>query len=210
MPEFKAHNLWPIPVYESETPVKSEWLDYILNTEYERMPVGNGDMSKDNYILNNLPELKKEIENHCELFVRKYLKVSKNANFYLQNSWAVLHNPGDEAQIHSHGGSLLSGVYYLKTDNKCGNLSFHKNPIHTNTFFPNIRFGYDELDNINANKYTVDVSEGKIVIFPSHLEHSVDKNESKNKRYSLAFNFFVRGKFGKREYEQGIDQMEIK
>jgi hypothetical protein len=25
MPEFKAHNLWPIPVYESEIPVKQEW-----------------------------------------------------------------------------------------------------------------------------------------------------------------------------------------
>ena len=43
-------------------------------------------------------------------------KIKKNANFYLQNSWAVLHHPGDEAQLHSHGGSLISGVYYLKTD----------------------------------------------------------------------------------------------
>ena len=80
MPEFKAHNLWPIPVYDSETPVKSEWLNYILNTEYERMHIGNGDISKDRYILNQLPDLKKEIENHCEIFVRKYLSVSENAN----------------------------------------------------------------------------------------------------------------------------------
>ena len=68
MPEFKAHNLWPIPVYDSETPVKSEWLDYILNTEYERMHIGNGDISKDRYILNQLPDLKKEIPDVDEYF----------------------------------------------------------------------------------------------------------------------------------------------
>ena len=27
MPEFKAHNLWPIPVYESEILVKDKWKD---------------------------------------------------------------------------------------------------------------------------------------------------------------------------------------
>ena len=44
MPQFKAHNLWPIPVYESETTVKSDWLNYVLNTDYERMHIGNGDI----------------------------------------------------------------------------------------------------------------------------------------------------------------------
>ena len=204
MPEFKAHNLWPIPVYESETPVKSEWIDFILNTEYERMHIGNGDISKDKYILNSLPELKKEIENHCELFVKKYLSLKENANFYLQNSWSVKHNPGDYAQIHSHGSSLLSGVYYLKTKSNCGNLVFHKNPIYTNIFHQSIRFEYDEENNINAGQYAIDVSEGKILLFPSHLEHSVDKNKSNDERYSLAFNFYVRGKFGKEEYELEI------
>jgi hypothetical protein len=28
MPEFKAHNLWPIPVYESEIPVKKRMAKY--------------------------------------------------------------------------------------------------------------------------------------------------------------------------------------
>jgi ectoine hydroxylase-related dioxygenase (phytanoyl-CoA dioxygenase family) len=47
----------------------------------------------------------------------------------------------------------------------------------------------------------VKVKEGTIVIFPSHLEHSVEKNWSKIRRYSIAFNFYVRGNFGKEEYE---------
>ena len=39
MPEFKAYNLWPVPVYESEEPVKTDWLDYIKSTPYERMKI---------------------------------------------------------------------------------------------------------------------------------------------------------------------------
>ena len=34
MPEFKAHNLWPIPIYESEIPVTEEWKKHIKNLNY--------------------------------------------------------------------------------------------------------------------------------------------------------------------------------
>ena len=57
------------------------------------------------------------------------------------------------------------------------------------------------MGNLNAETYVVDLKEGTIVIFPSHLEHSVEKNWSPERRYSLAFNFYVRGDFGKEEYE---------
>ena len=78
MPEFKTHNLWPIPVYEAEIPVKQEWKDAVVNLEYERTHINNSDISKNRYILNNIPDLKSNIESHCELFVRKYLTVKDN------------------------------------------------------------------------------------------------------------------------------------
>ena len=192
MPGFTFHSLWPIPVYESEITVKSEWLDYVSNTEYIRMQTGTADISKDKYILNNLPELKKEIETHCEEFMR-CLDVVDNATFYLQNSWSVKINKGDKAAIHGHSSSLVSGVYYLKKENiNSGNLSFHKNQSYINTF-PDYITGYD-------NSATFHSTSGTILLFPSHLEHSVEENESNETRYSLAFNFYVRGKFGKDEY----------
>src|SRR6056300_304501 len=112
MPHFTTHNLWPVPVYEAEIPVKQEWKDAVVNLEYVRTHINNSDISKDRYILNNMPDLKKDIEKHCELFVRKYLMVKKNATFYLQNSWCNLHSPKEFSQIHHHGNSLISGVYY--------------------------------------------------------------------------------------------------
>ena len=61
MSEFRAHNLWPIPVYESEIPVKQEWKDFVVNLEYERTHINNSDISKNRYILNNISDLKSDI-----------------------------------------------------------------------------------------------------------------------------------------------------
>jgi len=204
MPEFKTHNLWPIPVYEAEILVKQEWKDIVVNLEYERTHINNSDISKDRYILNTMPDLKSDIEKHCELFVRKYLTIKDNAKFYLLNSWCNIHGPNEYSQIHYHGSSLLSGVYYPIVPKNSGAISFHKNSIYNNIFYHSIRFEYNEDSNLNAGKYTLNVVDGTIILFPSHLEHSVERNNSNEKRYSIAFNFYVRGKFGKEEYELEI------
>ena len=79
MTEFNVHQLWPCPIYENDIPVKKEWLDYVHNTEYERTRIEYSDISKDRYILKDLPNLKKEIDSHCENFVRKYLHVKNTS-----------------------------------------------------------------------------------------------------------------------------------
>ena len=205
MPEFVMHNLWPTPLLEDTIDVKSEWIDFAEKVEYERMASGNGFFTTNKNILNELPDLKSEIEKKCKLYTKNVLRVSDNANFYLQNSWIVKHLPNDGAQIHYHGGSLISGVYYLKTPENSGDIVFVKSHRHINTFDPAIRLDYDEETHINATEYGVKSKAGKIILFPAHVDHSVQKNKSKEDRYSLAFNFFVRGKFGSEEY-----QLEIK
>lgn len=200
MPEFKTHNLWPIPIYQGEIPVKQEWKDAVINTEYERTHINNSDISKDRYFLNTISDLKQDIENHCERFIRKYLTVKDNAQFYLQNSWCNIHGPNENSQIHFHANSLLSGVYYPILPKNSGDISFHKGSIYTNIFHQSIRFEYEENNNITAEQYVINLKEGDIVLFPSHLDHSVQRNNSNEKRYSIAFNFYVRGKFGKEEY----------
>ena len=201
MPEFKAHNLWPTPIYESEIPVKEQWKTAVINLEYERTHVNNSDISKDRYILNSIPDLKQEIEKHCEIFVRKYLTVKDNAKFYLQNSWCNIHSPNEFSQIHHHGNSLISGVYYPIFPKNSGNISFHKTVFPPTNLFPqSIMIEFDEHNHLNAGMYYIEIKEGTIVLFPSHLEHKVAENLSNEKRYSIAFNFFVRGKFGREEY----------
>jgi uncharacterized protein (TIGR02466 family) len=176
MAEFKVHNLWPIPVYDGEIPVREKWKVLIKGTEYERTHVNNSDISIDRYLLNSMPELKAEIENHCENYVRKYLTVKDNAQFYLQNSWCNIHKPGEESQLHYHGGSLLSGVYYPIFPENSGDISFYRAVSYTNLFHSTIRLEFNEHNNVTAETYSLRLKEGKVVIFPSQLEHKVQKN----------------------------------
>jgi uncharacterized protein (TIGR02466 family) len=200
MNEFKVHELWPIPVYENHIDVKFEWLDKCKNSNYQRMHTKNGFISEDRYILNELPELKKEIENHCKLFTEKYMGTTNKVEFYLQNSWFLKHVKNDWGQIHYHSNSLLSGVYYLKTPPNSGNINFHKNCLHMNMFPPSIRMENDIRNHFTAEQYSLTPEEGLIIIFPAQLEHSIGTNKSEGDRYSVAFNFYLRGTLGKEEY----------
>ncbi len=151
-----------------------------------------------------MSQLKTEIEKHCEHYVRKYLTVKSNAQFYLLNSWSNIHGPGEYSQIHCHANSIISGVYYPIFPKKSGGLYLHKSWNYKNLIDQNIMLDFEEYNYITASKYLLDIEEGTIVMFPSHLDHSVEKNNSNEKRYSIAFNFYVRGKFGKEEYELEI------
>ena len=203
MAEFKIHNLWPIPVYQSNIETKKEWKDFILGLYYERTHIGNSDISKDRFILDRIPDLKNQINLHCENYVKKYLKIKKEANFYLLNSWVNIHRPNDQAQVHQHGNALLSGVYYPIVPKNSGNLNFHRGK-HKNLFDTSILMEYDDYDNTTAERYEIEVENDLIIIFPSHLEHSVQRNISNKNRYSLAFNYYVRGEFGREEYKLEI------
>ncbi len=203
MPEFTVHNLWPVPLYQSKIKTKDEWKEKIVNLKYNRTHVGNSDISDDRNILDKMPDLKSEIEIHTQNYIRKYLNIKKDLDFYMLNSWVNIHHPNDWSQMHNHGNSLISGVYYPIFPKDSGGIQFHRcNRI--NLFDQCILMEYDEDTIVNAARYQIDVSEDLIILFPSHLEHSVNKNMSNQGRYSLAFNYYVRGKFGKEEYSLEI------
>ena len=204
MRSFKVHNLWPIPVYQGNIPVKKEWKEKILNLEYERTHIKNRYISKDRYILDSMTDLKQEIDDCCENFIRRYLSMKDKINFYMLNSWSNRHRPKDASQIHYHANSLISGVYYPIFPKKSGDLVMHKNHHHVTIFHNSMRFEYDVNDNVTAEQYQLTIEEGDVVLFPSHLEHSVRENITNLDRYSVAFNYFAKGILGKEEYQLKI------
>jgi ectoine hydroxylase-related dioxygenase (phytanoyl-CoA dioxygenase family) len=58
----------------------------------------------------------------------------------------------------------------------------------------------------NSDLWKVQVKNNTIVLFPSSLYHSVDKNESDYERVSIAFNVFARGEFGS---EEGLTYLKL-
>ena len=94
------HQINAIPIMEEQIPVKQEWVDKIKDFEFVKIPIGNGLFTKDKYILNTMPDLKKIFEENVEKYVRDCLHISLNIKFKLQNSWINKHIRNDMSQAH--------------------------------------------------------------------------------------------------------------
>jgi uncharacterized protein (TIGR02466 family) len=201
------HNIWSVPIWSSFIKQDYTWLDAAKKIEYERMYSDNGDITINKNIL-ELPEfstLKNHIVEEFKKYVYGYLSIKKEINFKFLNSWIVKHKKGDSAQSHLHANSMFSGTYYLLHKPKMGNINFLKENSVNNIGFSNIMFDYENFNAVNCQSYTVDCKQDLVIFFPSHIKHSVEKNELDLHRYSIAFNIWPVGRFGNKEY-----QLELK
>lgn len=192
----KINNIFASPIYLNEIKVKNKWIQYAEKIPYERNFINNGFMSKDTYILDKIPELKKQIEKSIEDYSRNILKISKKQKFVILNSWVNKHIKGDWGQDHNHLNSMFSGVYYLQDDEDMGNLIFRRTPYFQSLFPNNFCVEYDEKNILNTDDVHIETKKNLLVMFPSHIMHSIEMNKSNKIRYSLAFNVFIKGRLG--------------
>lgn len=111
-----------------------------------------------------------------------------NIQFELCNMWVNINKKNNYNIAHIHPGANLSGVFWIKTSTNCGNLIFD-NP-HAFLQYKLIK-SIDKQEKIKYNyhpllKFTP--KEGTLVLFPAHLLHYVESNESDEDRISIAFN----------------------
>jgi hypothetical protein len=84
--------------------------------------------------------------------------------------WFNAASEGQSTRMHNHNEqALVSGVFYLKAPNNSANIFF--------------KSGKDE-------ELKIEPKTGKIVFFPSVLDHYVPENTSSETRISLAFNCY--------------------
>jgi uncharacterized protein (TIGR02466 family) len=193
--DYKIKNLFPTPVYVGQTEVD---IPNLSNIEFVTMDSNNGLISKNRQILDDdlFLNLKEEIHNHIKTFQTDVLNI-QDAEFYITTSWINQHNLGHFSHPHFHANSVFSGVVYLQVDNNSGNFIFHR---YKNNINENLEFRYSQKNEYNSLTWGFTPCKNDVIIFPSHLVHSVTESFSSNIRYTLAFNVFVRGKLG---YEEG-------
>jgi len=152
--------------------------------------IGNN-TSKNKFILNEKPllKLKKELEIHLNNFIKDILRY-KDISIYITQSWLNITEKNQYHHPHSHPNSFLSGVLYIEADSKIDSIIFQK--IDFKTFEPEPY----EYNPYNAKAWEIMVGSGDVVIFSSHLTHKVKYKNDDNKRISLAFNSFLKGKIG--------------
>ena len=87
--------------------------------------------------------------------------------------------------------TLFSGVYYIKTSPNCGQLICTDPRPGIQTVMPTRIKGKPPKD--LWREVHLDPIEGRIIIFPAWLWHSVEPNESNDIRISVSFNFIQEG-----------------
>ena len=98
---------------------------------------------------------------------------------YHMKSWFSLFKKNNYAHMHDHSGSDISGVYYHKTNGNDGDLVF----VNTNPYTKMSR-----CFNNYSPSWTHKPSVGKLILFPSWLQHGVKTNETDYTRVSFSFN----------------------
>ena len=122
--------------------------------------------------------------NELSFHVYRYLEIlkvpePKIREFKIMQSWVTQTLKGEHAHVHSHGSCDLSGAYYIQTNEQDGNIFFKSpNKLTGNSWM------FEHLPELASYKPQV----GKLLLFPSWLEHGVLENQTDHERISLSFN----------------------
>ena len=106
------------------------------------------------------------------------------------NMWANINGPGNFNRPHIHPNSLFSGVYWIKTPQKSGNLMVYDPRPGVQLTMPNRKEGKWSPELWREVHY--EPKAGRCIMFPSWLWHEVKSNESNDTRISVSFNFLQR------------------
>jgi hypothetical protein len=144
-------------------------------------------ISKNLNILDKIVYLRDEIYINVKNYLNNVMKLK--IDFQFTTSWVTKTPPNGYSHGHIHQNSFLSGVYYPISD-KNFKIKFHKEKSlwSVQTI---------EVNDLNADWYNVNFTENNaLILFPSNLMHSIEKNLSDKVRYSIAFNTLPLGEIG--------------
>ena len=102
----------------------------------------------------------------------------------ISTMWSII-NPKNTFNFqHNHPNSLLSAAYYVKAKKNSGQINFYDPKEMKVMYHPPIQ-NYNE---ISAEIINIEPDEGKLILFPSYLKHSVEENLSDEDRIVISFN----------------------
>mgnify|MGYP001168952129 CR=1 FL=1 len=188
---MQVHKLFPTPVFESHIDVDLETINTITTLEYQRAECN--EISSCRTVLELLPELSEEILQAAKYYMYTQLNIYEHITPYIARSWATRHTEHDTAKLHCHSNAIFSGVYYINAPRLTGAITFH-DPYNT-TFNPVLTPDYSPNE-LTEREYTICPTNGMLLIFPSHLQHSVTKNLTPKARYCIGFDLFISGTYG--------------
>ena len=202
---YEVYPLFSYPVYSST-------IGYTLSTKeinfIENLPKKQEEMynkfhqnSDNNYVLKleELKNIKNFIQQNIDTYKTQVLKARSDIEIYITQSWVNYSVPGNFHHRHDHPNSYLSGIFYVNTANT------HTTFEQVNRVFNLELAPYSEHNIFNSGSWKLKQNNNNVIIFPSTLLHKVEENNSTEKRITIAFNTYVRGKIGSEDELYGLE-----
>jgi len=196
--------LFPYPLVICGNNYKFTGAEEDYFSKLEMIENSGNSMSRDDKVLDSdeLADLKRYIDDQVFNYKKNLLEMKDENEIYITQSWV---NSSDGNQFHpkhKHPNSVISGVIFLddNTDESLPPIRFHRSM----EMFP-LNFSFDGLNEFNASCREFHPVRGMLMLFPSLLEHDVDKNASDRVRTSLSFNTYVRGIVGGKRQLTEVD-----
>ena len=158
-------------------------------SQFENWPDHNHELSENAFGGNVLKDCPKFLD-FLHVNLMSYLDdigCQSSREYEISTSWFTKTKHLKCADLHDHGGSDLSGVYYLQTNGRDGNLKFsdpHRS-YATNYIFQSVT-NYDPK---------LPLEEGLLALWPGMIQHQTEPNMTQDERISLSYNISFRREF---------------
>lgn len=190
------HDIFKVPVCSIQLDLDIKKLQSFCN-EYQQKDTGKSLSNVGGYHSNylsledlSLQPLIQEIKTHSSQFAKGFIN---NNEQVLANMWINISLYKDTNRSHNHPFSDISGVYYVKTPDDCGNIVFEHPALDVlNYYSPETKS--KEFNEYNSPTWWKPAIENHLYLFPGWLKHRVEPNGNKTEeRISISFNTIEKG-----------------
>ena len=190
---YKVVNIFPSSIHSLGINNFDEYKDRLIKETYQERdedPIGRKISNYGGWQSNqiNIQECKSETLKKVIIdSLSEVRSIFKNVSIIIEG-WKNINAPGNFNVKHDHPKSNLSGVLWIKTPKNSGNLVFTSPQLFNK--FQELNYYTDEFkyDTKSYMTYYFPPTEGRILLFPSSLEHEVEENKSNEDRISYSFN----------------------
>jgi uncharacterized protein (TIGR02466 family) len=200
MSSIKTFKLFPVPVFECQIEnhelINTELEKYIYELKkndskgQSRSNVG-GWHSPDFIIEDNVPVqsfIAKFNNLLPKIFINQMGIDKKLTNIKILNMWSMVNGKNTFNTKHNHPNSYFSAVYYIKINKDSGHIKFFDPKEVKTMYFKAV----GKLNEFSTNILKIKPEEGKLLLFPSYLHHSVEENLSDEDRIAISFNLDIK------------------
>ncbi len=196
MSNIRIHKFFPVPVFEQKLENYKELNPQLENFIYDlkkNNPEGQkrsnaGGWHSPFFNINESEPVKKLISSFTKSLpeiMTEHMgwRINKD-KITILDMWSVVNKKNTFNVQHSHPNSLLSAAYYVKAKKNSGNIKFFDPKEMKTMYHPPIQ----KFNEISAEIIKIEPEEGKLLLFPSYLNHAVEENLSDEDRIVISFN----------------------